>query len=193
MRAFLRQLVPAFLMLAVFTVITGVVYPLVVTAVGQTAFKDKANGSLLTVNGQVVGSSLIGQNFAEAKYFHPRPSAAGKGYDGYASSGSNLGPTNDALIDAVKQRVIDYRKENGLPDTELVPVDAVTSSASGLDPQISVANAYLQAQRVATARNLPLDTVKKLITSNTIGRALGILNEPGVNVLTLNVALDQAQ
>lgn len=192
MRAFVRQLIPAFLMLAVFTVITGVVYPLVVTAVGQSAFNNKANGSLLKVNGVVVGSSLIGQDFTDAKYFHPRPSAAGKGYDGEASSGSNLGPTNQALIDAVTKRVADYRTENGLAPDAAVPVDAVTASGSGLDPQISVANAYIQAQRVATARGLPLDTVKKLITNNTIGRALGMLNEPGVNVLTLNIALDQA-
>ena len=193
MRAFLRQLVPAFLMLAVFTVITGVVYPLVVTAVGQAAFKDKADGSLLKVDGVIVGSTLIGQNFAAPKYFHPRPSNAGKGYDGYASSGTNLGPTNPVLIDAIKQRVIDYRTENNLPATLPVPVDAVTSSASGLDPEISVANADLQAQRVATTRNLPLETVQKLISSNTVGRSLGMLNEPGVNVLTLNVALDQAK
>jgi len=193
MRAFLRQLVPAFLMLAVFTVITGVVYPLVVTAVGQAAFKDKADGSLLKVDGVIVGSTLIGQNFAQPKYFHPRPSNAGKGYDGYASSGTNLGPTNPELIEAIKQRVIDYRTENDLPATLPVPVDAVTSSASGLDPEISVANADLQAQRVATTRNLPLETVQKLISSNTVGRSLGMLNELGVNVLTLNVALDQAK
>jgi len=180
-------------MLAVFTVITGVVYPLVFTAVGQAAFKDKADGSLLKVDGVIVGSTLIGQNFAQPKYFHPRPSNAGKGYDGYASSGTNLGPTKPELIEAIKQRVIDYRTENDLPATLPVPVDAVTSSASGLDPEISVANADLQAQRVATTRNLPLETVQKLISSNTVGRSLGMLNELGVNVLTLNVALDQAK
>jgi K+-transporting ATPase ATPase C chain len=166
------------------------VYPLVVTGVAQVAFHDKANGSLVEVDGEVVGSSLIGQQFSDAGYFHPRPSAAGTGYDALASSFSNLGPTNPDFLATVEERVATYREENGLADTQMVPVDAVTASASGLDPDISVANAKLQAPRVAEARGLPLERVLELVDQHTNGRQWGFLGEPGVNVLRLNLALD---
>ncbi len=192
MRAFIRQLWPAVLVLAVFTLITGVAYPLLSTAIGQIALNNKANGSLIKVDGVVVGSKLLGQNFTDPKYFHPRPSAAGTdGYDGSASSGSNLGPLNPDLLKAVADRVSAYRKENNLPDTALVPVDAVTGSASGLDPDISIANAQIQAARVATTRGLDPQVVAKMISQTTDGRFLGVLGEPGVNVLELNIALDR--
>ena len=190
MRAFLRQLRPALVALAVFTVLLGVVYPLVTTAVAQVAFPDEADGSLIERDGVVVGSSLIGQPFAAPEYFHPRPSAAGAGYDGSASSGSNLGPLSPDLLAAVAERVAAYREENGLPDTVAVPVDAVTASGSGLDPHISIANARLQAPRVAAARGLEVAEVAALIDAHTAGRTFGILGEPGVNVLELNLALD---
>ena len=191
LKSLVRQLRPALLMLVLMTVITGVAYPLAVTGVAQAAFHRKANGSLVKVNGKIVGSALIGQTFADAKYFHSRPSAAGAGYDGTSSSGSNLGPTNPALLDAVKQRVTDYRKENSLSVDVPVPADAVTASGSGLDPQISVANARRQAARVAKARGLSADIIAKAIAANTAGRPLGVLGDPGVNVLLLNRALDQ--
>src|SRR4051794_11485920 len=136
MRSFIRQLRPALLMLVAFTLVTGLAYPLIVTALGQTAFHSKATASLVERDGLVVGSSLIGQQFSDPKYFWPRPSAAGAGYDPTASSGSNLGPTNDDLLAAVAARVAQYRSANGLDDAVLVPVDAVTASASGFDPQI---------------------------------------------------------
>ena len=147
-----RQLPAAIGMLIIFTVLTGVVYPLVVTAIGQVAFNDKAEGSLVEVDGEVVGSKLIGQPFTAPEYFHPRPSAAGDGYDASASSGSNLGPSNPDFLATIEERVAAYRDENGLAEETRVPVDAVTASASGLDPHISVANAELQAGRVAEAR-----------------------------------------
>ncbi len=190
MKVFLRQLRPATLVAVVFTVICGLVYPMAATAIGQVAFNDKANGSLITKDGVVVGSELIGQNFTAAKYFHPRPSAAGAGYDGGASSGSNYGPTNPDFLAAVAERVTAYREENGLSDTTLVPVDAVTASGSGLDPHISIANARLQIARVAQARNLTVEQVGTLVDQNTDGRDFGFLGEPGVNVVELNLALD---
>lgn len=190
MKVFLRQLRPAILVAVVFTVICGLVYPMVATAIGLVAFNDKANGSLITKDGVVVGSELIGQNFTAAKYFHPRPSAAGAGYDGGASSGSNYGPTNPDFLAAVAERVTAYRDENGLSDTTLVPVDAVTASGSGLDPHISIANARLQIARVAQARNLTVEQVGTLVDQNTDGRDFGFLGEPGVNVVELNLALD---
>jgi K+-transporting ATPase ATPase C chain len=191
MRSFLRQLAPAFAALIVLTVLTGVIYPLAVTAVSQVAFRDKANGSIIEVNGQAIGSRLIGQQFAAPKYFHPRPSAAGAGYDGTSSSGSNLGPTNPDFLKSVAQRVIDYRKENGINADRPVPVDAVTASASGLDPLISIANARLQAQRVASARGLQVEVVLAAVSAHIDDRPLGILGDPGVNVLELNLALDK--
>jgi K+-transporting ATPase ATPase C chain len=190
MRGFIRQLTPAVLAVVVFTVLCGVVYPLVVTGVAQVAFREKADGSLIEVDGMVVGSSLIGQQFAAPGYFHPRPSAAGAGYDAMASSFSNLGPTNPGFLAAVQARVAAYRSENGLAATQPVPVDAVTASGSGLDPDISVANAKLQAPRVASARGLRVDRVLALIDEHTSGRQWGFLGEPGVNVLRLNLALD---
>jgi K+-transporting ATPase ATPase C chain len=191
-RSFLRQIVPALAAVVVFTVVCGLVYPLVVTGVAQAAFHDKANGSLVEVDGEIVGSSLLGQQFSGVEYFHPRPSSAGAGYDGTASSGSNLGPTNEEYIDEVAQRVEAYRQENGLSPEVQVPADAVQGSSSGLDPQISIANARLQAPRVAEERGLDLDEVLQLIDDNTQDRPLGILGDPGVNVLELNLALDRA-
>lgn len=188
-----RQLFPAVMMLLVFTVITGLVYPLAVTGIAQGVFNDKADGSLVEdADGEVVGSSLIGQAFTGAEYFHPRPSAAGDGYDASASSGSNLGPTNDDFLASVEERADAYRDENGLAADAEVPVDAVTASASGLDPHISVANARLQAPRVADERGLDVDAVLKLVDDHTSGRDLGFLGEKGVNVLELNLALDEA-
>jgi K+-transporting ATPase ATPase C chain len=189
----IRQLRPAIVALVLFSALTGVVYPLVITGIAQVAFPDQANGSLVRDDaGNVVGSELIGQPFAAAGYFHPRPSAAGDGYDASISSGSNLGPTSADLLAAVEERAAAYRTENNLPADALVPVDAVTASASGLDPHISMANALLQSARVATERGLSEEQVRELIDANTDGRSLGLLGEPGVNVLMLNLALDEA-
>ncbi len=166
-------------------------YPLVVYGIAQVAFPHKANGSLITAkDGTVRGSELLGQIFTEAKYFHPRPSAAGGGYDAANSSGSNLGPTSQKLKDALKDRITAYRAENGLKETDAIPADAVTASGSGLDPHISLRNAELQATRVAKARNLGADKVGELIKQNTDSADLGILGEPGVNVMKLNLAMD---
>jgi K+-transporting ATPase ATPase C chain len=183
-----RQLPAAAGMLLLFTVLTGLVYPLVVTGIAQVAFHDQANGSLVDVGGKEVGSSSIAQEFTGAEYFHPRPSAIA--YDPHDSGGANLGPTNPDLLAAIEENAEAYRTENGLPADDEVPVDAVTGSASGLDPMISVANARLQAPRVAEARGLELDQVLDLVDDNTTKRALGFLGESGVNVLDLNVALD---
>jgi potassium-transporting ATPase KdpC subunit len=166
-------------------------YPLVVYGIAQVAFPHQANGSLIVAkDGTVRGSELLGQNFTEAKYFHPRPSAAGNGYDATNSSGSNLGPTSQKLNDAIKDRIAAYRAENGVKETDPVPADAVTASGSGLDPHISLRNAELQAPRVAKARNLSADKVRELIKQNTDAADFGVLGEPGVNVLKLNLALD---
>jgi len=192
MNAFFRQIRPAILAMVVFTVILGVAYPLVVTAIAQVGWGDTADGSLIERDGVVVGAQRIGQPFVSPRYFHPRPSAAGDGYDGSASSGSNLGPTNPAFLVAIGERVEAYRSENGLGDDVLVPVDAVTTSASGLDPHISVRNAQLQAARVASARGMTLDEVLGEVGEHTTDRPLGILGDPGVNVLELNIALDAA-
>jgi potassium-transporting ATPase KdpC subunit len=166
------------------------IYPALVWAVAQGLFSAQANGSLVEVQGQVIGSSLLAQSFTGAGYFHPRPSAAGDGYDAVNSGGSNLGPTSQKLIDAVKERVAAYRTENKLAQEVLIPVDAVTTSASGLDPHISVKNALLQATRVAGARGISEEALRKRIASRTEGRDLGILGEPRVNVLMLNLDLD---
>lgn len=190
MRTFIRQLVPAALALAVFTILLGVVYPLVTTGIAQVAFGDQADGSLVERDGQVVGSSLVGQSFSSPEYFHPRPSAAGAGYDASASSGSNLGPLNSDFLASIDERVTTYRAQNGLDELVDVPVDAVTASGSGLDPHISIANAELQAARVAAARGIEVSDVLELVEANTDGRDLGVLGEPGVNVLLLNLALD---
>ena len=183
----LRASIAATLLLAV---LCCGIYPAVVWAVGQGLFSDKANGSLVRVDGKVAGSSLLGQGFTAPNYFHPRPSAAGQGYDAVHSGGTNLGPTSKKLIEDVKQRVADYRAENGLPPDARVPADAVTSSASGLDPHISPSNANLQAGRVAAARGMTKEGVLKKVRVHTEGRSLGIFGEPRVNVLMLNLDLD---
>jgi len=240
-----KELKAGFLMMVVMTVLTGLIYPAVITAVAQVVFHDQANGSLITSNGQVVGSRLIGQNFAKPEYFHPRPSAAGSsGYDPTATAGTNLGPTSAKLLngttktddktkqevvdfDGIKDRVVHYCLDNDIPlessrpldgfkdahgdldDVQLIkafndekaplevhakapiPADAVTASASGIDPHISPRNAEIQAGRVAKARGVPADQVQALVSHYTEGRSLGILGEPHVNVLELNLALDQ--
>lgn len=191
MRLFVRQLRPALLVVAVASVLFGLVYPLMVTAIGQVAFSDKADGSLIEVDGVVVGSELLGQSFTSPEYFQSRPSAAGAGYDGSASSGSNLGPTNPDFLAAIDERVATYREQNGLSGDTMVPVDAVTASASGLDPAISVPNARLQANRVAAERGLTLDDVLTLIDEYTTDRTLVVLGEPAVQVVALNLALDE--
>ena len=183
----LRASIAATLLLAI---LCCGIYPAVVWAVGQGLFSHKANGSLIRVDGKVAGSSLLAQGFTAPKYFHPRPSAAGQGYDAANSSGTNLGPTSKKLIEDVKQRVADYRTENGLAPDARVPADAVTSSASGLDPHISVRNASLQAARVAKARGIGEKDVLAKVGAHTEGRTLGFLGEPRVNVLTLNLSLD---
>jgi potassium-transporting ATPase KdpC subunit len=183
----LRASIAATLLLAI---LCCGIYPAIVWAVGQGLFSDKANGSLVRFNGKVVGSALIAQGFAGPAYFHPRPSAAGLGYDAANSGGTNLGPTSKNLIEDVKQRVAGYREENGLSSDTPVPVDAVTSSASGLDPHIGVRNALLQAARVAKARGLGERELLAKVEAHTEGRTLGFLGEPRVNVLTLNLSLD---
>ena len=189
MTRFLRRYIwPAFAILLAMTFITGVAYPAVVTAVAQVAFPSQANGSMIVVDGTTVGSSLIGQSFSEPQYFWGRPSAAGKdGYDGTASAGSNLGPTNQALIDRISAEVDRLRAANsGGP----VPVDLVTTSASGLDPDISPAAAEYQVARVAAARSMGEADVRAAVARHTEGQLLGFLGEPRVNVLLLNLDLD---
>ena len=176
--------------LALVIILCGV-YPLVVWGIAQVAFPRQANGSLVEVRGKIVGSGLLAQNFSGPQYFHPRPSAAGDvGYDGTSSGGSNLGPLSQKLTDQVKERVDKYRAENNLPAATLVPADAVTASGSGLDPHLSLRNAAIQAPRVAQARKLSADKVKRLMQDFTEGPDLGFLGEPGVNVLRVNLALD---
>jgi K+-transporting ATPase ATPase C chain len=202
-----RQLLPALAMLLFFTVVSGLLYPLAVTGIAQGLFNDRANGQLIERDGEVVGSRMIGQPFAEPQYFHPRPSATnyspGPGY----AYGSNEGPTSERFLFGVEDdpetpdvdesqttgvddRVRMYREENGLADDALVPVDAVTGSGSSLDPHISVANARIQANRVADARGLDVQQVLDMVDDHTDARPLGFLGEPGVNVLELNLALD---
>jgi K+-transporting ATPase ATPase C chain len=185
------QLTQAFRFTLLLTVLTGLIYPGVVTGLCQLLFSRPANGSLLEANGKIVGSSLLGQNFGKPEYFHPRPSAAGNdGYDATASNGSNLGPTNQKLIDRVKADIEKFRKENpGFQGP--IPADMLTTSGSGLDPDISPASALAQAPRVAQARGADLDQVRHLIEARSEGRKLGFLGEPRVNVLLLNLALDQ--
>src|SRR5579863_941896 len=187
----LRQLGPAFRITLLFTVLTGLVYPGVVTGLCQMFFARQANGSMVVRSGQLLGSSLIGQNFSKPEYFHPRPSATGNSpYDPTASGGSNYGPTNQKLIDRVQASIDQFRKEN--PDySGPIPVDAVTASGSGLDPHISPASAQAQAARIAKARGVQLQEVQDLIARHTEARSLGFLGEPRVNVLLLNLDLDR--
>src|SRR5215472_17425536 len=186
-----KELKPAILITIFFTVLTGILYPLAVTGVAQVAFPHQANGSLLTVNGKEVGSSLIAQNFTRPEYFHPRPSAAGdKGYDPTSSGASNLGPTNPALADRLKKDATQFRKDN--PGyTGPIPADAITASGSGLDPEISPANAEAQLARVAEARHTTPEQLRQLVSAHTQGRQLGFLGEPRVDALELNMDLDK--
>jgi potassium-transporting ATPase KdpC subunit len=241
----LKELKPAVLMMIAMTILTGLLYPAVVTAIAQAVFRDHADGSLVVSNGQVVGSRLIGQNFAKAEYFHPRPSAAGaNGYDPTATAGTNLGPTSAKLLngttklddkknevvdfDGIKVRVVHYCVDNGIPfqasvpleqfkdakgdlddvklikafnddkspllfkATQPIPADAVTASASGIDPHISPRNAEIQAARIARERHVSVDQVQALVVKHTEGRTFGVLGEPRVNVLELNLDLDSA-
>lgn len=197
--ALLRQLRPAILLTVLLTIITGIIYPLAVTGLGQALFPSQANGSLLEVNGKPVGSQLIGQYWTQPQYFHGRPSVTvtlqgtPAPYEADNSGGSNVGPTNKALTQTVAQRIADLKKENPdvAPGTP-IPVDLVTASASGLDPDISVAAAYYQMPRIAKARGLTLIQVRAIVDAHITGRFLGLFGEPRVNVLEVNLALDQA-
>ncbi len=202
-----RQLLPAVRMIAVMTVLVGVAYPLLVLGIGQLAFGAKADGSLVESGGVVVGSELIGQTFSGDRYFWTRPSAAAIAASGstdadgqpadptdqslWSSGGSNLGPNDEVLIETVEERADTYRRAHGLDADAVVPVDAVTASASGVDPHISVANARIQTERVARVRGLDIETVTALVDAHVDERSMGVFGEPGVNVLTLNLALDQ--
>jgi potassium-transporting ATPase KdpC subunit len=203
----MKHLRPAILLTVFFVVVTGLGFPVVVWAIGRVAFPSRAAGSLLRdARGQVIGSALIGQSFSKPVYFHPRPSAAGSGYDAANSSGTNLGPTSDKLVNGVQDdpatKDVDesyagfrelaraYRDENGLAADAMIPADAATRSASGLDPDISPANAALQVARVAKARRLTVERVSQVVAQHTSGRTLGLFGEPRVNVLLLNLALD---
>jgi K+-transporting ATPase ATPase C chain len=186
----IKELGPGFRLTLIFTILTGLLYPAVMTGLSEAIFPKQANGSLVTVNGTLVGSSLIAQGFTKPEYFHPRPSAAGNGYDATASGGSNLGPTSQALMTRIQTSAVAFRKEN--PDfTGNIPSDILTTSASGLDPHISPAAAEAQAARVAKARGVSQDEVEPLIAQFTQRPDWGFLGEPRVNVLLLNIALDQ--
>lgn len=204
----LKEMRPAILMMAVMTVLTGLIFPLAITGAANVLFPRQAKGSLIERDGKIIGSEWIGQNFAKPEYFHPRPSNAGSGYDAANSSGTNLGPTSDKLLNGIHKKTADgkddpgnfdgikdlagtYRSENGLAENAILPADAVTRSASGLDPHISPANAELQAERVAKSRNVGVEQIRTLIAAHTEARTFGVLGEPRVNVLRLNLALDK--
>src|ERR1700722_8415808 len=195
MKELIQDLRSSVMAVVVLAVVCCGIYPLAVYGVAQMALKDKANGSLIYDKSgtNVMGSALLGQQFTGDKYFNSRPSAAGNGYDGLSSGGSNLGPTSQKLNDAIKDRIADYRKKNNLKDSDPIPADAVTASGSGLDPHISLKNAELQVSRVAKARGLPIDKIKELIKQNTDAPDFGVLGDAGVNVLKLNLALDQTK
>ena len=190
MKSWFAELRSSVLAVVVLAIIAGGIYPLVSWGLAQALFPGRSNGSLVTRNGRTVGSSLIGQPFRAPAYFHPRPSAAGEGYDAERSGGTNLGPLSKTLVEAVRARAAAYRAENGLAADAAVPADAVTSSGSGLDPHISVENARIQARRVARARGLLEADVLRRVEACTEGRTFGILGEPRVNVLLLNLSLD---
>ncbi len=191
MKKYFSELRSAVMVTLIFAAVCCGLYPLVVFGIAQVAFHDKANGSLIVdKDGTVHGSTLLGQQFTGEKYFHPRPSAAGNGYDATSSGGSNLGPTSQKLRDAIAQNIADYRAQNNLATNAAVPADAITASGSGLDPHISLRNAELQTPRVAKTRSLTEAKVRELIRANTDPADLGFLGEPGVNVLKVNLALD---
>src|SRR6266404_3518419 len=182
MKDFFSHIRGAIVSTLVLAVVCCGLYPLIVFGISQLLFRDQANGSLnVSAEGSVRGSKLLGQSFSDAKYFHPRPSAPGNGYDPTSAGGSNLGPTSQKLKDAIQDRIAAYRAENGLNETEPVPADAVTASGSGLDPEISLRNAELQIPRVTKARGLDQDRVRELVRQNTDGRNLGVFGEPGAN------------
>ncbi len=190
MKTFLKELWTSIIATVVLCVVVSGFYPVLIWGIGQVLFPHQANGSLVERNGQIVGSELLAQGFSGAKYFHPRPSAAGTGYDPLNSGGSNLGPTSQKLIDGIKANVAQYRQENGLSAETAVPADAVTASGSGLDPHISLHNAQLQIPRVAKERDLTEEVVRAQVTKATDKPLLGLGGDPGVNVLSLNLALD---
>jgi K+-transporting ATPase ATPase C chain len=187
-----QHLRPAILGVIFLTLLTGCIFPLGLFGVGRLLFRGQVDGSLLTRGGIVVGSQLIGQDFTGPQYFHPRPSAAGTGYDGVSSGGTNFGPSNPKLIEDIRKLAEEYRRNNGLAADATIPIDAVTRSGSGLDPHISPANAALQVSRVARARVVSEDVVRRLLTEHTQGRQLGFLGSPRVSILDPNLALDRA-
>lgn len=189
MSGFMRQFVAGLRAMIVFTVVLGLAYPVLVWGIAQLVAPRPANGSLVEVNGRPVASTLIGQNFSDPKWLHPRPSAAGDGYDASASSGSNLGPNSDKLTEQITTRRADIARADGVPESA-VPPDAVTASSSGLDPHISPAYAAIQVNRIAAARGIPADRVRQVIAAHTHGRILGFLGEPAVNVVEVNLALE---
>ena len=190
MKAFLNELWTSILATVVLCIVVSGIYPILIWGVGQLLFPHQANGSLVERNGQILGSELLAQGFSGAKYFHPRPSAAGTGYDPLNSGGSNLGPTSQKLIDGIKANATQYRQENGLPPEAVVPADSVTASGSGLDPHISLQNAQLQIPRVAKERGLTEELIRGEVAKATDNPLLGLGGDPGVNILKLNLALD---
>jgi potassium-transporting ATPase KdpC subunit len=190
MKTFLKELWTSIVATIVLCVVVSGVYPVLIWGLGELLFPHQANGSLVESNGQIVGSELLAQGFSGARYFHPRPSDAGTGYDPLNSGGSNLGPTSQKLMDTIKANVDQYRQDNGLPAGTLVPVDAVTASGSGLDPHISLQNAQMQVPRVAKERGVSEEVVRGEVTKATDHPLLGLGGDPGVNVLKVNLALD---